>query len=209
MLRAQNRAGKGSQFYWEDDLLFPFSYYYLCQILMGAFANNFTTKNLATISLYWMQVEYRRRSWQSLSRKMCWDFLPVLFTRYFVYIFPLLESLWIPNSAVKENIPWILFLRQIIKYFSHKKTTLINYARAVHTAQFRYRVHQGCGSGTAFIFNMQIRIQEGKFWGKKLKKCKEISSNCKFMGKQLSILGLAPWFVTFEQSFVSFLTFIS
>ena len=37
--------------------------------------------------------------------------------------------------------------------------------------------------GSLSTFNMRIRIQRGKFWEKKMKKCKEISNNSSFIQK--------------------------
>ena len=37
--------------------------------------------------------------------------------------------------------------------------------------------------GSLSTFNMRIRIQSGKFWEKKMKKCKEISNNSSFIQK--------------------------
>ena len=60
---------------------------------------------------------------------------------------------------------------------------------------------QGCGSGSAF--NMQVRNQEGK--NLREKKCKEIESNCNLFSKFRSF-GPALGFISFEPSFLSFLT---
>ena len=60
------------------------------------------------------------------------------------------------------------------------------------------------GSGSPF--NMRIRIQEGKNFNGKLKKCKKIANNGKFIKFFKSTFLQATLFLNFEQSFMFFTT---
>ena len=60
--------------------------------------------------------------------------------------------------------------------------------------------------GSPYSFSFWFKIQEGKTWGKKQNKCKEICRNWTFFVFLLSKFGQAPWFFNCWAIFFVFFT---